>query len=687
MAQLRFAHEERMPAEHGVFLLADPAAPNPEDDLAPVGTELLRVLADGATVVFFCQGDAPAPHVRLEVWDAVPGPAPGWMSVQDAVVRLGAGTRGLTSLLGGGAGFRFPVPVAGPHGLRAHRSRVREATGGRRGLAGPALAARRLDRPDEVGRALRGGHPGRRAKRASSVKSALPPPGTLSVSPSRSVLWLLPPMMRPWASRWTTLTKKLDSFDRNVEEALQSTRTCAFRSLPGPVPGRAVAGPIVIAPGARYSPSAQFVSTTSTRIAVARPVAPRMSVEPNAITWPGATSAVTGPSSTSTTAPAASVKVTRSGERGGAARQHRGGEQRGDGGDPAAPSPGRRPGDRQGRRRRQQRRHRRMWGGGRCRRTGPALDGQAGGRQAERALHLAQRFAEGERGRRAVLRVLGHRPLEHPADGVRDALAAQVRHRGVQHARDRLQHLAGRPGERRGPGEQAEQRRAERVDVRLRAAGPPVEDLGRRVRDARRDHAGAGAGTAEHVGDPEVGEQRLAVAGHEHVLGLDVAVQHPGPVRGLHGAGELHPVVEHPVDRQRPAAAQLVGERAVPDVLHREERRAVRGDPAVVDRDDVRVVRQRAERHLLTLEPRERLRVAVRREQQLDGDGLPQREPRRAVDDGEAAAPDLLLGAVAGDAEVRRVPLGGLPVVPQRPSPRRGPAEGDDRRPPGSVGG
>jgi hypothetical protein len=129
MAQLRFAHEERMPAEHGVFLLADPAAPNPEDDLAPVGTELLRVLADGATVVFFCQGDAPAPRVRLEVWDADPGPAPGWMSVQDAVVRLGAGTRGLTSLLGGGAGFRFPVPVAGPHGLRAHRSRVREATG------------------------------------------------------------------------------------------------------------------------------------------------------------------------------------------------------------------------------------------------------------------------------------------------------------------------------------------------------------------------------------------------------------------------------------------------------------------------------------------------------------------------------------------------------------------------------
>jgi hypothetical protein len=112
----------------------------------------------------------------------------------------------------------------------------------------------------------------------------------------------------------------------------------------------------------------------------------------------------------------------------------------------------------------------------------------------------------------------------------------------------------------------------------------------------------------ERLGDAEVEEFRFAVGRDEDVRRLDVAVHDEIPVRVLHGVGDL--------DDERDALAHAEPARVAPavdrlalDIFHREIRRVVVGDAAVVQRGDVRV-RKARERFALAQEPA--LHVGIR---------------------------------------------------------------------------
>ena len=100
-----------------------------------------------------------------------------------------------------------------------------------------------------------------------------------------------------------------------------------------------------------------------------------------------------------------------------------------------------------------------------------------------------------------------------------------------------------------------------------------------------------------------------------------------------------------------PSPAHAVAQRAVLEELHREERVAVGRDAGVVDAHDVRVPRQAADRLALLGEPALLVLVEVAALEHLQRDGAVERELARAVDDGEAAATDLVEVFVARDVD------------------------------------
>lgn len=104
-------------------------------------------------------------------------------------------------------------------------------------------------------------------------------------------------------------------------------------------------------------------------------------------------------------------------------------------------------------------------------------------------------------------------------------------------------------------------------------------------------------------GDPEVADLHRAVGGEHQVVGLDVAVNDPGGVRGGQALGRLRPEPEDVLDRE-PAGVpvqQALQVRAVQVFQHQIGQPAVLAD--VVDRGDVAVYQPRG-RTSLPLEPR-----------------------------------------------------------------------------------
>src|SRR6185436_13362269 len=89
-------------------------------------------------------------------------------------------------------------------------------------------------------------------------------------------------------------------------------------------------------------------------------------------------------------------------------------------------------------------------------------------------------------------------------------------------------------------------------------------------------------------GDPEVHETRLAVFADDHVLGLEVPVQHADPVRGGETAADALGDREPASEREHALAFLHVLERRAGDVFHRDELFA-RDLREVVDAADVRV--------------------------------------------------------------------------------------------------
>ena len=136
-----------------------------------------------------------------------------------------------------------------------------------------------------------------------------------------------------------------------------------------------------------------------------------------------------------------------------------------------------------------------------------------------------------------------HDDLVERRGDLRDDHARGDRHLVDLPHRDRHGFLAV---ERHAPGQQLVQHDAHRVAV---AGGGDVLAaglLGRQVLGGADDRPDLGhAGIVAGAGDSEVRDLQVTVLGDEHVLGLDVAVDHVAPVR----CGERRQDLERRVDR------------------------------------------------------------------------------------------------------------------------------------------
>ncbi len=248
---------------------------------------------------------------------------------------------------------------------------------------------------------------------------------------------------------------------------------------------------------------------------------------------------------------------------------------------------------------------------------------------------------EGEVGRRlvAVLGALRQAAPHQPRDLRRQA----ERRRGEIR---RLLAQDGGEGVGRGlalegalAGQQLVDHGAEGEDVGAGVGRQPARLLGRHVAGGAEERAGERAGDGgrgggrlgrAHLGEPEVEDLEVPVAGQEEVLGLEVAVHDAARVRGGDAAGEL----QRPAERgrgRRPAGAQPVAQRLAFEQLADQERRALVA-AEVVDGEDVGVVERRRGARL-ALEPLQPLGVPRHlRRQHLDRHLPPQPPVARPVD-------------------------------------------------------
>ena len=130
--------------------------------------------------------------------------------------------------------------------------------------------------------------------------------------------------------------------------------------------------------------------------------------------------------------------------------------------------------------------------------------------------------------------------------------------------RDRRVALEGRL-----PEGHAIEGRAQRVDVRPGVHLPPQDLLRRHVVRGSDHRAVAGdPGGGQRVGDTEVQNMGLVVAVDHDVLGLEVAVDHPQPVRFGQAAADAFGDRQQPLGGQASPAAQYLGQLPALDVLH-----------------------------------------------------------------------------------------------------------------------
>ena len=214
------------------------------------------------------------------------------------------------------------------------------------------------------------------------------------------------------------------------------------------------------------------------------------------------------------------------------------------------------------------------------------------GRQRAACGHAADRLGEGAAVGEAVGGVLGQRALDQQPDGRRDVRGQ--RRRGPVDVRERDGHLRGAV-EGPGAGQALVGDDAEGVDVGGGGDLHALRLLRGEVLGGADDHAGAGErGGVAGLGDAEVGQLHHAVGPDHEVAGLDVAVHHPGPVRGGQPVGGLAEHVQRPVDRELALLVQDRDQRLALDELHDEEGQllvagVVDGLAVVVDRGDVRM--------------------------------------------------------------------------------------------------
>ena len=220
------------------------------------------------------------------------------------------------------------------------------------------------------------------------------------------------------------------------------------------------------------------------------------------------------------------------------------------------------------------------------------------GRVAARA-HRLQREEEIPRGLEAILRPLGQAASHQAVEGRRERSPRRRGRRIV--AQDGRLRLGRRvPLEGALAGQQLVHQHAQGKDVRAMVGGQAAHLLGghvsRRAEDGPRGGVIPGRGRAQRRGvrrlreprQAEVQDLDLAVARHEHVVRLQVAVRDPLVVGGREAAGDLAGVVD---GLARGQISRLFAQRLALEELEDDEGRALGAD--VVDGKDVRVVQRR----------------------------------------------------------------------------------------------
>ena len=206
------------------------------------------------------------------------------------------------------------------------------------------------------------------------------------------------------------------------------------------------------------------------------------------------------------------------------------------------------------------------------------------------------------------------------------------------------------------------QRDAEAVDV------APV--IGSLAEELLRGHVGGGAhdrprgrrqSTGGHrqvhrrrgapLSEPEVQDLHVTVGGHDDVGRLEVTVHDSPRMRGSEAVAELHPDVQHTVDRQR-TANQPRREGLARHVLHHDVRDAI-GFEHVVDAGDVGVIQRRGGGALLQQPPELLVAADALQREALQRDRAAQAWVVRQEHFSHAAGTELLDHAVRPDHLVR----------------------------------
>ena len=206
----------------------------------------------------------------------------------------------------------------------------------------------------------------------------------------------------------------------------------------------------------------------------------------------------------------------------------------------------------------------------------------------------------------------------------------------------------GISGERVLAGEHLVQDDAEGEDVGAMVGGLAADLLGGHVAGRAENDSRLGVGengvpggdgrNGDELGQAEIQDLDMAVAGQEDVRGLEVAMDHALVVGGGQAAGDLNGVVDGLPGSQR-AGVEPLAQRFALEQFDHDERRALVG-PEIVDRDQIRVV-QHPRRPGLLLEAPEAVRVAGKGgREHLDGNVAAEPGIARAVNLSHAARAD-----------------------------------------------